>query len=260
MFSSALTHGIGSGDAHYRRLLNEERQRYCEAYAIYDKLLSLLEMEGLIPLYNPEEYFFIDDYLKYMRIKPTQHLKKLFDKIGMVLPAPTYAGCEFGIRTDYGIYSERDMLAIGVALDISKRFDKDIKICEIGAGVGHLAYYLNLLGYKDYTIVDIPTTSITQMYFLETNLPGHNIKLMAPRDFDGKYDLVINVDSFVEMGEETAKDYLKKIKKKSKYLISINSEINDFTINDICDMVKVNRYPFYLRKGYMQEEYRGEAK
>lgn len=261
LFSSPLTHGTGAGDEYYQRIVDNEQYKLGIICLIVDKLLSIMESTGLQRTFNQEEYFYVPQYYDvYMNTHPDVFLDKLHEHYKVDLSAPKYSGGQFGMITKYGLYSERDMISLGTALYIADKFkDRNISICEIGGGSGHLAYYLHRLGFKNISIVDLPTISVSQMYFLESNLGKNDIKLLSPSQFDGKYDLVINVDSLIEMNIETAKDYINLIKENAGYFISINSETDEpgfFKVCDICDMEKVSRNLFWFRRGYVIEEYK----
>jgi 2-polyprenyl-3-methyl-5-hydroxy-6-metoxy-1,4-benzoquinol methylase len=260
IFSSPLTHGTGAGDEYFNRLIMNENYRYSVICLIFDKLLSIMESTGLQRTFNQEEYYYVPHYYNvHLNTHPDVLLERIQERYGD-LTAPKYSGGQFGLITKYGLYAERDLISLGLALMIADKYkDRSISICEIGGGTGHLAYYLHKLGFKNISIVDLPTISVSQMYFLETNLGNNDIKLLSPSQFDGKYDLVLNVDSLIEMSIETAKDYLKLIKENAGYFISVNSETDEpgfFKVPDICNMEKVSRNLFWFRRGYVIEEYK----
>jgi len=254
-FSSPLTHGTGMGDEFFAQLMTNEKMREDVGKLYYDKLLTLMEMTELIYMFNPEEYFFIPKFDEYFKTPPEKYLKQLSEKYNFDITAPKYSGNLFGLQTDYGVYHERDFISIGVALLIAEKFEnRDIKICEIGGGTGHLAFYLHRLGYKNISLVDLPTMSVSQMYFLLTNQID-NINFISPKSFTGEYDVVINVDSITEMNMDSAKEYCEKMKNNTKYLMSINHEAQAFKVSDVCKMKRLSRNPFWLRRGYVLEEY-----
>ena len=255
MFSSALTHGTTQGDIQTLQFKSNLAFTTKVVHCAYDRLVRVAEMFDIIPIFSPEEYSFNNRFDEYFKISADEYLKRIMDKFGVDLSPPKYSGDLLGMQTSYGLYNERDIVAMGIALLISQKFpDKNVKICEIGGGSGHLAYYLYKLGYEDITIVDLPTISITQMYFLSVNLGKDKIKLLAPQEFTGDYDLVVNVDSMTEMNIESATEYCDKMIDKAFYL-SINHEANSFRVADVCKMDRVSRNLFWLRKGYVIEEY-----
>jgi hypothetical protein len=259
LFSSELTHGMAQGDDHFRMLQSNEHIRVNTAQVYYDKFISLMELADVITTFSPEEYFFNKRFDQNFLTGPDVYLTKLMEKYKCDLTAPKYSGNLFGLTTKYGLYNERDIMSLGVALMIQQKFpDKNINICEIGGGVGHLAYYLMKLGYSNISIVDLPTISVAQMYFLGVNAQGHNVKLLSPLEFTGKHDLVVNVDSMTEMNKISALQYCQKMKQHTKNFVSINHETHPFTVSQICEMRKTCRHPFWLRRGYVYEEFVGE--
>ena len=259
LFAKDITHGTAGGVDYFRTLNTNQSVQNTFLVLIFDKILCLAQQLGYLPPFNPENYAFTKKQDGYNRINPDTIFDAIFEEFGDV-SAPSYSGGTVGIKTKYGIYSERDIMSLGTALEVAKKYiNKDINICEIGGGVGHLAYYLRKLGFKNISIVDLPTVSVSQMYFLGDNLGKNDIKLLAPREFTGEYDLVLNADILPEMSQETAKDYIDKITSNSKHFISINHEDNErgFSVNGLCRMKKVCRFPFWLRRGYLWEEYRG---
>ena len=148
------------------------------------------------------------------------------------------------------------------------------RVVEIGGGLGRTAFYFLLLGVEDYTIIDLPLTAVAQGYFLmqtlgsenvslhgESEAPEFKVKLLQPSAFfedADAVDLVVNVDSMTEVDRETADRYWRQIKRRSTKFLSINHEGNPFTVKEIAEADNVGvassqRYPYALRKGYVEE-------
>jgi hypothetical protein len=259
MFKHPITYGLAQGDVYYRRLVDESDFRVNMAFAIYDKFISLMESSGLIPMFSPEAYEKNPQwFLKYYTIDPDKYMQLLETHYGAELKAPLYQGGLFGIRTQgHGLYSDRDIMSLGVAIKIAERYSdkKDISICDLGGGVGHLAFYLTKLGFKSVTTVDIPTVTVASAFFLDTNLPGNMIAKITPPMFDGKYDLVVNVDGLTGYGVKQAREYTKIISSNARHFYSINKESDELRVCDITDMKRVTRNAFMLRRGYIEEDY-----
>ena len=260
IFSSTITHGTTQGKAHTESLqrMDERTLKLEHGLYVYDKLLDVMEYTALITTYSPEQYVWVKTYDQLL-VDPSTHLNRLMHHFDLNLCPPKNQGMLFGIDTEFGVYSIKDMHAIGLALMIHNKFPdrKDVKICEIGGGAGQFAYYMNKIGFKNYTIVDLPTISVSQKYFLNSN-GIDSVNFLSPLDFDGKYDIVINVDSMPEMAEQSARSYIETISKNSRYFLSINQERRDFTVNALCrdaGMHQLSRNPFWFRKGYVIEEY-----
>jgi putative sugar O-methyltransferase len=148
------------------------------------------------------------------------------------------------------------------------------RVVEIGGGLGRTAFYSSQLGVKDYTIIDLPFTAVSQAYFLmrtlgmenvilhgESGAPQSKIKLLQPSAFlegTDKVDLIVNIDSMTEFDRPTADRYWGQIKRRSTQFLSINHEANPFTVKEIAEadeagVASSQRYPYALRNGYVEE-------
>lgn len=259
MFAKPLCHGTAQGEYLYNRLIeNKDDIQDNTGFGIYDKFITLFEAVGIIANFSPEQYQYDSSFLKYYTIDPDRYLDMLEESLGVELSAPKYQGKHFGIQTEkHGLYSDRDIMCLGIAIRISESYwnRKDIKIANIGGGVGYLEYYLKKLGYNNLTMIDLPTVSASAKYFLDTNMPDHGVNLISPEDFDGDYDLVVNFDGITTYGRENADAYAKKINENTKHFMSINREIDEFRVSEIIDMRRISRNPFWYRKGYVEEDY-----
>ena len=236
-------------------------------YAL-DKLLSFVEFLGIRDIYNPEQ-----DKISVYKIDIESLLNKIEKKIKIKLNFKNVFPGESGIWTSRGILNEKEIQALYAAYKISKIIKKNENVVEIGGGLGRTAYYCNLFGIKDYTIVDIPITFLAQGNYLgrvisEKNIIFENelrkkyvknkIKLITPEFFlknKTKYSLALTCDSLTEVNYDLAFDYMKKIS-KSKYFLSINHEKNSFNISKLIKIFKHKNYSrnlYWLRKGYIEE-------
>lgn len=263
MFSKPLCHGTAQGHYFYKRLNeNVDDIQKNTGFAIYDKFISLMEANNIIPTFSPEEYLTKNDFLKFYTISPDNYLDMLEKTFNCDLSAPEFQGKHFGIQTDrHGLYSDRDLMALAISIRVKEAYwnRSDITICDIGGGVGYLSYWLRKLGFENITYVDLPTVTVSAMYFLEIN-GIDNVKFITPDQFDGKFDLVINFDGITTYGRETAEDYMSKIEKNANHFLSVNREFDDFRVSDICNMRRISRNSFWLRRGYIEEDYVTEKK
>ena len=98
-----------------------------------------------------------------------------------------------------------------------------ISVLEIGGGYGGLARLFYLGGIRDYTIVDMPESLFFARTFLEANtITG--IRFIALDDTQNikEVDLAISQGSFGEMPQETVNFWADVLKKKAKYVYSLN--------------------------------------
>jgi putative sugar O-methyltransferase len=147
-------------------------------------------------------------------------------------------------------------------------------VLEIGGGLGRTAFYARQLGITDYTIVDLPLSSLSQGNFLGRVLGPEQVavlgepeineesrtKLVSPAAFLGsqrRYDLVVNIDSMTEMSREVATAYIRHISANADRFLSINHESNPFTVRELLLEQKlarpVPRTPYPMRDGYVEE-------
>ncbi|MET0969131.1 MAG: putative sugar O-methyltransferase [Tardiphaga sp.] len=233
----------------------------------YDNLLRLAEAMGIIRLENPEA--------PHTRSIPAleEILVKLDDALGFRVSFPNPFVNEPGLKTSRGVATYRATQALYQAWKISRLAPEGAKVAEIGAGTGRTAFYTRQMGIKDYTIIDLPMTNIAQAYFLGASLgvesiglhgetaSSSQIKLLTPFDFDntGSFDLIVNIDSMTEMSKSTAVEYFRAIKNKTSTLLSINHEVNGFTVREIAGELGINaisREAHWMRRGYTEEIYK----
>jgi hypothetical protein len=261
MFENPVTEGLAQG-TRFTTVFKKGDVVLTEnaATMIYDKFISLFEAVGIIPTFAPEDYMKNpQNMLKYYTITLDKYLQILEDHFNVDLKAPPYQGGHFGIKTEgHGLYSDRDILSLFIALRIFERYGhvKDtITICDLGGGVGHLVYYLHKFGFKNLSMVEVPTVAAAAVYFLETNIPGNKIEVLPPEKFDGKYQLVINADGITGYGN-AAQLYAKQIMENGMHFYSVNKESDTVRVSDLfSDWRRVTRSPFWLRRGYIEEDF-----
>lgn len=288
MFATSLTYGFDQHGGAYDLLVTEPAHLRFVHQLAFDKLLSLAAYLRVVPLQNIEQ----GDFTPYLKASPDSLLEGIEAKIGVPIVAPPFHGGLYGIRTDHGLFSERSFSALYVALRVKELMAGIAapRVCEIGGGTGYVAYYCSMLGVTDYTIVDLPTVSAVQAYFLAKNLPGSSdqivlagevdsttggegsVKLMSGADFEAgprRFDLVVNVDSFPEMGGTVLRAYLGHIRSYARLLLSVNQEAmaarsaqpgdHQERVGDVIDRLggfrRLTRFPSWVRPGYVEELY-----
>jgi len=245
----------------------------------WDTLLGICEYLGVIPMQNREQGF------SPVVIPIDQLVEGMAQALSVTLPdlqGPSWQGGLWGLDTKRGVLSDRSISALYVALKISTKVSKDAKLVEIGGGCGYVVYWLYQLGFRDITLVDIPTVSTAQSFFLASVLGKENIKLafetqdapikfMTPEQFnasDEMINLVYNTDSMPEMANEHLKQYLTTIARTAKSFLSINHECRspfngvpqnsvnfEVTTNFAGDIINLERNRYWLREGYAEEFY-----
>lgn len=252
-------------------LSNKRLEDFLEPEMVMDSLISMCEAVGIVRISNPES-------LRIKRNLDAQSAINLLEKkFNFSISFPTPFEGEYGVETKNGIISYRAIQAFYQAWKIFEIIKKipNPSVLEIGGGLGRTAYFSRQFGIKNYTIVDIPMSSLSQGNFLGRVLSGQDIhltgellssevdnqiKLIHTKEFfssNREYDLIINIDSLTELDFSIATDYFNHISKISKTFLSINHEHNSFTVNDLwmknSQMEKIYRQLYWLRRGYAEE-------
>jgi hypothetical protein len=144
-------------------------------------------------------------------------------------------------------------------------------VVEIGPGMGHCAFYAFQAGVTDYATIDLPLGMVAQARFLgealgpdriwmagEPNGIANRINLYSIPDVpQRKFGLVLNVDSMTEMSLSAALNYITWINQHSRLFLSMNHEVNPFTVASIahCRLAgkQLDRRPVPDREGYFEE-------
>jgi hypothetical protein len=179
---------------------------------------------------------------------------------------------QLGLATSRGIASHRAILALYQtwrALTMLGDYTEK-SIIEIGPGAGRTAYYAYRAGLTDYTTIDLPMGMVAQACFLGRALgpdriwlpgddpgsAGGRIKLLpAGHPPDRTYDLALNADSLTEMPFDIALEYMKWIHQHCRLFLSINHEMNMFTVEQLSTKwFKLSTHrPYPMQDGYIEE-------
>jgi hypothetical protein len=281
LYSSSLSYFFHQGHEVASALHTNQASRDHMLMYYADKLLLLAEYVRAIPLYNAEQ----GSFDTYPAMHPDEIVALIEGRMSIGLAMPSFQGGLWGIKSKCGLLTDRTLTAYFVANRIDELVkNKNARICEIGGGAGHLAYFCHRFGLKDYTIVDLPSVATVQSYVMMRNLgpdsvafgnePARNdvVKLIPTEDFHDEtkpFDLIVNIDSLPEMGTAVATRYLKKISDFGAPFLSINQEAlhtrthveGDIQerVPDLIDkmafMPRNYRAPFWMRPGYVEELY-----
>lgn len=234
-----------------------------------DGLATFAEALGARKVELPENYYF----WRVNRIGADQVFAQIDQAVGLKIPVPNPFPSEWGLISGRGIVSFRVPQALYQAWRIAqllKGIEKP-RVLEIGGGLGRTAFYVRHFGIRDYTIIDIPVSSLAQGYFLGRSLGEENvamfgeavtddqIKLLSPGCFlegTDHYDLVVNVDSLTEIGRVAADEYWSAVQARAAKFLSINHEANEFTVAQLIrqnEHIKVSRMPYWMRRGFVEE-------
>ncbi len=293
MNRQSATEGTVQGRSEYLHIKRSFLYRRRISRIIQDKLVALGEAVGAIACENPEQGVWARNIL----LSPEDLMVKISDTLGIDITPPSNvdAGLLKIVSSDptknFSI-GERDCNAIYTAWYISKILGPSsakANLCEIGGGIGRVAYWATQLGVQSYSIIDLPHINVLQGFYLIKALgadrvtlfgepvnnpfsgifilPNHIIRESQTLSPPDRYHLVLNQDSFPEINKSEVNDYLSWIHEKSNLFLSINheSEPNSFQgafqnnvpalVRDLGGYKLVSRNKYWLRKGYVTELY-----
>lgn len=274
--------GILQGETEYERIVSDSSYRAFLGLLATDTLVSLAEAVGALPVENPAQGSFGTN----LRRDPGALIAAVEARLGLDVVPPNVDGALLKLRTPRGLFGERDLNAIFTAHLLTRllRDTAHPRLCEIGAGGGRTAYWSHRLGLRALTIVDLPDVNVVQGYYLLRNLPADHVTLYGePVRPDpivrilpagalasagaGRFDLVLNQDSFPEMAPVVVRDYLAWIRTSAERLLSINHESKPTygpglvhasvpeEIACVGGFLLEDRFPYWLRRGYVAELY-----
>jgi hypothetical protein len=281
--------GITQGDAEFARITRDASYRRFVLLMAKDKLVSLAEAVGVHAVENPEQGAFGAS----LRADSGQLVERIGERLGIDITPPDVDGGLLKLDSGRGLFGERDLNAIYTAhLMHAIVGTAPARVCEIGGGSGRVAYWSHRLGLTDYTIVDLPHVNLVQGYYALKSIPGEQVLLYGERpsaegpsqllrivpphavdDLAGPpFDLVLNQDSFPEMNVAIVDGYLRWIRGASAgLLLSINHESKPAygqglthvsvpeRIAQCGGFVLQQRFPYWMRRGYVVETYRVTA-
>lgn len=281
-----ITFGLSQGSYDYNQNTTNDQYRRTSSAFFKDKLVSLGEALGCLPMECPE----LGKWGENLYINTDELIEKIENILGVDITPPSISGGLFGISTKKGILHFRDINSIYTAWRI-RELTKDINnpaVCEIGAGTGRTAYYCIKMGINNFTIIDLPYVSILSGYYLLKSYPDKKIVLYGEKadeksdsikvypywcfnNIPDKYfDLTFNQDSFPEIEHDVVIAYLKQIKRNTKkYFLSINQEsrspkakfgtvqlvVSELIKESADSYERVYRFPYWIREGYVEELY-----
>jgi putative sugar O-methyltransferase len=274
MHTKEVTFGIS--DLNENDYKKESYRFRCENLAfIKDKIICLGEAVGALPYKGSGNLF--------MYRETDRLIQEIQTVLGINMSSsPVDAGL-VKLKTNETSFCLRDLYSIYTAWRINQLVMPTDPIAEIGAGLGKTALYAQRFGFTDYSIFDLPQMNIIQSWFLiksgvAVSLYGeeqqvNTVKILPWGEFNKSktYALTVNVDSFTEMSSQIVRDYLNTIKHNTtKYLLSINHEkehvyaedtptssrlIVSKLAKDLSGLKLLYRFPFWLRRGYVEELY-----
>jgi hypothetical protein len=277
------TTGIIQGDLEHRRIIADVRYRRFLATMTKDKLLLLAEAVGAIAPENPEQ----GPWGQAMHLDLDTIAAEIERAVGIDFIPPDIDGGLLKIRSARALFNERDVSGLYTAWHLRTLLAPQGTVCEIGGGTGRVAYWSWRLGPRSYTILDLPHVNVVQGYYVLRTLPealitlfgetlergdATQIRILPAFALEecgaGAFDLVLNQDSFPEIGRQSVLRYLELIKVVSRrHFLSINHESRPESpeggrqlsvpelVQECGGYRRISRTPFWLRKGYVMELY-----
>jgi hypothetical protein len=278
---SQASEGITQGERSYRDFLSATPDgRRAAVSSFHDMLASLVQYMALERAECTEQNF-DGSTLSFDTQQLVTHVE---NALGHSIVSPPVFDGLFGLSVAGGILHGRDIQALYAALRaIEASAAAKPRLCEIGGGFGKAAYYAWLRGVRHYTIIDLPTVAAMQYFYLRKALPHVSIHFTEPSDMnteDGiklmfasqmkpntklSCDLVLNCDSFPEMGDAICRDYFALIRTWAPLLLSINQEANreirgphdrqTVVGQHLPDFgyTRIYRFRSWIRKGFIDE-------
>ncbi|WP_026191161.1 hypothetical protein [Methylosinus sp. LW4] len=277
--SSAAT-GLEQGVQAYRDFLAASPEGRRAAVApFHDMLASLAQYIGVARVECAEQ-----DYVGETLVASSRALvAEIEAALGFPIAPPAVFDGLYGLALDGNVLHGRDIQALYLALrTIEASGLARPRICEIGGGFGKAARYALLAGARHYTIVDLPTVAAMQFFALRRGLPeasvqfrhphepsrGEGVDLVLAPEIDDnariESDIIVNCDSFPEMGDAVCRSYFARIGRWAPLLLSVNQEANRVVGSSgrqsvvgalLPDYGFARRYRFrsWIRRGYAEE-------
>ncbi len=250
------------------------------ALSYLDKLICLGEALGVLSLENPEQRARWGENL-YCDINEVLHGIESIAGISLALPNGVIPIT--GLKTSRGPLHYRHFNSFYTAFRAKALIRDSEAICEYGAGLGLVAYYACMLGFRDYTIFDLPIIGVFSGNFLINALAADAVCLYGEHSRTAavnvlpywsctdvpsrKYALAINQDSFPEIDSSVVSEYFRQIERTTeRYFLSINQEAQapmgsrhqnsvSAMLRSFKDFHQLYRMKYWIREGYVEELY-----
>lgn len=160
-------------------------------------------------------------------------LPPLFD--GFFLLEPQAAPCHVrSLMPAYALHQIRQFFET-----TQGRRPNQIRLAEIGAGIGYTGYLAAHMNLARYSVFDLPEINLAQGFFLMCSVGPDNVRLLGeaagprievlpPWEFEQSiasgFDAVLNIDSLPEIAQDASQQYLQTMAGGAEYFVSINQE------------------------------------
>lgn len=272
--------GISTGVDGYNHW---NRDQSAIALSYYDRLICLAEGLGIMPAENPEQGAG-GNWGKNMMVAPDDVATAIEAHLKIRICPPPGIIPVAGIQLRDRILHYRHINSLYTASRVASLVEKNAAICEFGGGLGLIAYYLREMGYRDYTLFDIPITNVLSSWFLIGALGESAVSLegeaMRPNTIkvranwmcssakEKNFALTLNQDSFPEINRRIFDAYISEILRTTRqYFLSINHEVEHAIdgktkhlnvsklLASTSGFSRLYRAPYWVRRGYVEELY-----
>lgn len=276
-------HGFFQGRLVHDGLQDNPEGQLDRAWWLLDHLVALAEAVGVLRVRCPEQ----GDWDSV----PFGSVPELRDRIeraiGLPLTLPDLFEGLFALEPNSGAIHLRSIMATYAVRQVATLLENlenlvppEMKVAEIGAGIGYTAYAAQALGISRYTLFDLPEVNVAQGFFLLETIDPGAVRLFGeeegapievlpasafpPRSPDG-FHVVVNIDSLPEIDPVIVDGYVNGIAERSRYLFSINQEAPltggvGLARRSVRQSVSLNprlkailRQPNWIRAGYVEE-------
>lgn len=260
--------------------LNHMRDPSSVALSYLDKLVCLAESIGVLTLESPEQSV---SWGRNMYLPPDEILQRIEQAIGISVATPAGVVPVTGLNTNRGPLHYRHFNSLYAALRIKALLPEGGAVCEYGGGLGVVAYYAYQLGYREYTIFDLPLVNVFAASFLMNTLGPQAVRLYG-EDMPAAtvhvlpywdcmtvpsevYALSLNQDSFPEIDDSLVREYVRQIQRTTtRFFLSINQEAEaamgtrkqnsvPFLMREFNAFHRTYRFQYWVREGYAEELY-----
>lgn len=275
-------HGFFQGKATHAMLHTDASLQRGRLIWIADSIYGLAEWLGITGVHCPEA----QKESNSRRPSLGELVARIEARTGLPLAVPDICGGLFGLAAASGVVHVRSATAVYAALRMQRLAGLPMaqsSFCEIGPGIGLVAFQLGLLGAGEIVLADLPELNAIQAYFLAQALPQYQLALFGETpqeggrkirilpDFDfltgtaRHFDIIFNQDSLPELELETVRRYLELISQSTRFFLSINQESRvpqgaaegaaflPSLLSGLPHVRCLERSPSWLRAGYIDE-------
>lgn len=258
-----VAQGILGGSRQHARAHSREFSERLARWT-YDKLVSLAEAVGAMPLENPEGGRWAVNTLT----DPAEIFASIETALGADLAPPPQIGGYLGVGVGRGLVLHMRMIdAIHAAwrlrqLSALLGVGIDGWIVQIGGGAGLDAFYARRLGLTGYRLFDTPLMNLLQNHVLAGSGLAQPLADLAGLQ-RGDVDLLFNADAAGVLCNPSVRDLLARAEALDiRHLLSINEEAGSSEAPAVATLIeevggwrRVSRHRHWLRAGFAEEHF-----